>query len=206
MTGLCAHSPAGPDLNVWGGNVLVKMYSVTSGAARLNSGMQQLIGGEIQVQRLSWLSSNYTANSCILHESNGSKKNLLQQSNLLILTKFNSKVALRLCPSWISRRPKKPDRPGANTLVAERSICPFFPIQPCSVEVLELKYCCDWKLFSQFNLPLVEPNLKRQNKPSFSLITWLPWSSATRWNWRGDLDERNANCQSLITRTFYTFT
>lgn len=61
-------------------------------------------------------------------------------------------------------------------------------------------------ILSERPLSLVQQNPERQNKPSFSLITWLPCSSSTHWNWQSDLDERRTNCQSLITRTSYTFT
>lgn len=44
---------------------------------------------------------------------------------------------------------------------------PPFSSQPCSVLLLRLKHRCDWKSFSQLDLPLVRQNPKRQNKTLF---------------------------------------
>lgn len=89
----------------------------------------------------------------------------------------------------------------------QRSILsPSFSPQPRSVPLLQLECLRDWKSSSQLDLPPVGRDPKRQNKPSSSLFTRLPSSSATCWNWQSDLDEGNGNCQSLISRTFYTFT
>lgn len=75
-----------------------------------------------------------------------------------VMAEWNSIIPAVLCVAWCSY--------ASGTKID----FPRFSFQPCSVLLLKLKYYCDWKSFSQFDLPLVQQNLKRQNKPSHSSL------------------------------------
>lgn len=100
-------------------------------------------------------------------------------------------TALWLCPTSVSYSCNGELKLHVLAALFLAKICLWHPDR-CSVLLLELKHHCDWKPFSQRDLPLVQQSPKRQNNPPSSVITWLPYSSATghtlklaKWPWWG---------------------
>ena len=167
------------------------MYLVTSGATGLNSDSTGRLGGARAAGRCIFFST-----MCIYYRHQVAKNNT--HSQMWFTRSEMQKTALWLCPGSICC-----SRNGGASADRFSSVSPFSRApssRSWSTTVIESPSLCSTSPWYR------KKNLKRQNKPAFSLITWLPCSSSTRWNWQSDLDEGNTNWQSLITGTFYTFT